>query len=456
MIDGKRIKNLNFNPVNKGNNFFVYWMQHSQRTFFNHALEYSIELSNKYLKPLVVYFCLTDSFPDANSRHYRFMLEGLKEVKAELFKRNIKFVCEIGSPETCVREISKQACCVVTDRGYLKIHKKWRKSIADNIDCAMFQVETDLVVPVEETSLKEEYGAYTIRRKINSRLDEFMVPVSEEKLMINSLGLNLSSADIDDTDKILKELSLNDNCKPSCIRGGSSHALKLLDLFIEQKLPYYSEKRNNPELDFTSGLSPYFHFGQISPVYAGLMVKTKKGEGRDSFLEEMIVRRELSFNFVTYNPFYDSFDCLPQWAKNTLLEHENDKRPYIYTSEEFENSLTHDRFWNAAQLELVLTGKMHGYMRMYWGKKIIEWTDSPKKAFNLAVYLNNKYALDGRDPNSFAGVAWCFGKHDRPWKERPVFGKIRYMNSNGLKRKFNPDLYADNIYAIKNSNHDLD
>jgi len=428
-------------------------MQHSQRTLYNHALEYSIELSNKYLKPLVVYFCLTDSFPDANSRHYRFMLEGLKEVKTELFKGNIKFVCQISSPENGVREISKKACCVVTDRGYLNIHKKWRKSIAESIDCAMFQVETDLIVPVEEVSSKEEYGAYTIRKKINSRLDEFMVPVAEEKLKIDSLGLNLASVDIDDTDKILSDLSLKDNCKPSIFKGGSSQALKLLDLFIEQKLQYYSEKRNNPELDFTSGLSPYFHFGQISPVYAGLMLKNLKGEGRDSFLEEMIVRRELSFNFVTYNPFYDSFECLPEWAKITLFEHKNDERPYIYTKEELENSVTHDKYWNSAQLELVLTGKMHGYMRMYWGKKIIEWTRSPEEAFDLCLYLNNKYALDGRDPNSFAGVAWCFGKHDRPWKERPVFGKIRYMNSNGLKRKFNPDLYADKINSMKNADN---
>lgn len=449
MIDGKRIKNQNNNPVIKENNFFVYWMQHSQRTLYNHALEYSIELSNKFQKPLVVCFCLTDSFPDANSRHYRFMLEGLKEVKIDLFKRNIKFVLKIGSPETCIKEISKKACSVVTDRGYLKIHRKWRETIAQNIECAMFQVETDLVVPVEEASLKEEYGAYTIRKKINSRLDEFMIPVSEEKLMINSLGLDLISEDIDDIDKILAELSLKDNLRPSHFKGGSSQALKLLDLFIDEKLQYYSEKRNDPALDFTSNLSPYFHFGQISPVYAGLRVKSLKGEGRDSFLEEMIVRRELSFNFVTYNPFFDSFECLPDWAKNTLLEHENDKRPYIYSLEELENSLTHDRFWNAAQLELVLTGKMHGYMRMYWGKKIIEWTYSPKEAFDLALNLNNKYALDGRDPNSFAGIAWCFGKHDRPWKERPVFGKIRYMNSNGLKRKFNPDLYADKIYSMK-------
>jgi deoxyribodipyrimidine photo-lyase len=163
----------------------------------------------------------------------------------------------------------------------------------------------------------------------------------------------------------------------------------------------------------------------------------------------MIVRRELSFNFVSYNPFYDSFDSLPEWAKTTLLEHEKDRRDYIYSTEEFEGSLTHDRYWNAAQLELVLTGKIHGYMRMYWGKKIIEWTETPRKAFDTALYLNNKYALDGRDPNSFTGVAWCFGKHDRPWKERPVFGKIRYMNSNGLKRKFNPDLYADKVYSSR-------
>lgn len=449
MIDGRRIKKLNNKKIIVRNDFFVYWMQHSQRTHYNHALEYCVELANKYGRPLAVYFGITPSFPEANSRHYRFMLEGLREVEADLLKRGIKFVCELKSPEDGISDFSKNACAVVTDRGYLRIEKQWRKKVSENIGCAMFQVETDLIVPLEEASLKEEYAAYTIRKKINSRIFEFIVPVKEEKPDIFYPGLAGESQESLDVESILRKLPFSDKFPTVKFRGGTSEALGYLESFIDNRLSFYDEKRNDPSLDFTSHLSPYLHFGQISPVYAALKVLETKSDGADAFLEEMIVRRELSFNFVSYNPFYDSFDSLPEWAKTTLLEHEKDRRDYIYSTEEFEGSLTHDRYWNAAQLELVLTGKMQGYMRMYWGKKIIEWTETPRKAFDTALYLNNKYALDGRDPNSFTGVAWCFGKHDRPWKERPVFGKIRYMNSNGLKRKFNPDLYADKVYSSR-------
>lgn len=448
MIDGKRIQNLNTQKIIKNNEFFVYWMQHSQRTHYNHALEYAVELSNRFEKPLAVYFGITDSFPEAGSRHYRFMLEGLKEVEQNLFKRGIKFVCELKSPETGISDFSKKACAIVTDRGYLEIEKQWRKKVSEKISCAMFQVETDLIVPLEEASFKEEYAAYTIRKKINSKLAHYLAPVKEEKLKIKFLDLNHNSFNSLDIDLTLKKLSFSDSFFPLKIKGGTSKALELFELFLKNKLFSYNEKRNDPCLDFTSNLSPYFHFGQISPVYCRLKAEKIKSDGTDSFLEEMTIRRELAFNFVNYNSCYDSFESLPDWAKITLKDHEKDTRSHIYSDEELENYSTHDKYWNAAQLELVLKGKIHGYMRMYWGKKILEWTKKPEYAFKTALYLNNKYALDGRDPNSFAGVAWCFGKHDRPWKERPVFGKVRYMNSNGLKRKFNPDLYSEQIYSL--------
>jgi len=448
LIDGKRIRQINNKTIIRSNDCFIYWLQHSQRTHFNHALEYSIELANRFEKPLLVYFGITDSFPGANPRHYRFMLEGLMEVEKNLFERGIRFVCELKSPEIGVLGVSQKACAIVTDRGYLRIEKDWRKKVSENLECAMFEVETDLIVPLEEASLKEEYAAYTIRKKINSRLLEFLVPLEEEQINIKSSKFKFGAEETVDLEDLLKKYSIEDNLSPVEFKGGTSNAVELLEIFIKNKLSLYNDKRNDPSLEFTSNLSSYLHFGQISPIYIGLRIGQIKGEGTEAFLEEMIIRRELSFNFVNYNPYYDSFDSLPNWAQITLLEHENDNRPYIYSKEELENSLTHDRYWNAAQLELVLTGKMHGYMRMYWGKKIIEWTTFVRDAFDTALYLNNKYALDGRDPNSFSGVAWCFGKHDRPWKERPVFGKIRYMNSNGLKRKFNPDLYADKIYSM--------
>jgi deoxyribodipyrimidine photo-lyase len=199
--------------------------------------------------------------------------------------------------------------------------------------------------------------------------------------------------------------------------------------------------RNDPNKEYCSNLSPYLHFGQISPLTIALKIQATKDSNTGAFLEELIVRRELSMNYVYFNITYDSFDSLPSWAKTTLLKHAKDPRPYLYTEEELETAHTHDSFWNAAQREMTQTGKMHGYMRMYWGKKIIEWTSSPKEAFQLALRLNNKYELDGRDPNGFTGVAWCFGKHDRAWKERPIFGKVRYMNDAGLTRKFDMSTY---------------
>jgi deoxyribodipyrimidine photo-lyase len=196
-------------------------------------------------------------------------------------------------------------------------------------------------------------------------------------------------------------------------------------------------------------MSPYLHFGQISPLYIALKVQGAKSPGQDSFLEELIVRRELSMNFVLYNRHYDSFDCLPAWAQASLTAHGKDRRPYLYPLKTFETAQTHDPYWNAAQGEMLITGKMHGYMRMYWGKKILEWSSSPEEAYRIALYLNNKYELDGRDPNGFAGVAWCFGKHDRAWGERPIFGKIRYMNANGLRRKFDAGAYVKKIDRMR-------
>jgi deoxyribodipyrimidine photo-lyase len=231
--------------------------------------------------------------------------------------------------------------------------------------------------------------------------------------------------------------------------GGTTEAKKRLRDFIKNKLDEYADLRNDPCLDATSNMSPYLHFGQISPLYIALKVMESEARGKESYLEELIVRRELSYNFVYYNNNYDKFSSLPPWAKNSLNCHARDKREYIYSLEEFEQAKTHDPYWNAAQKEMVLTGKMHGYMRMYWGKKILEWTRNPRQGFKMALYLNNKYELDGRDPNGFAGVAWCFGKHDRAWSERKVFGKIRYMNAAGLKRKFDADKYVERVDRIE-------
>jgi deoxyribodipyrimidine photo-lyase len=449
MIQKERIEILNDKSIRKGR-YILYWMQASQRAEYNHALEYAILKSNELRQPVVVFFGITDHFPEGNERHYAFMLEGLRGVKHGLEKRGIQLVIQHRSPELGAVQMAKGASLVVSDRGYLKIQKVWRSYAAERMDCPLIQVESDVVVPVKEASPKEEYAAATIRPKIHRKLKHFLVPLKETKPVLDSLSLTFDSFKIEDVDKTLSKLQIDRTVKKvSALHGGTEEARKHLDVFVDEKLDHYAELRNDPTLDYLSLMSPYLHFGQISPLFIALRVSRTRSPGKEAYLEELIVRRELSINFVFYNDRYDSFVSVPSWARKSLEGHQKDKRAYLYSRQEFEEGRTHDPYWNAAQKEMVLRGKMHGYMRMYWGKKILEWSQGPEEAFGTALYLNNKYELDGRDPNGFAGVAWCFGKHDRPWGEREVFGNIRYMNEGGLKRKFDAHRYVEWVERLE-------
>jgi deoxyribodipyrimidine photo-lyase len=449
MIQKERIKPLNEKKIRKGN-YVLYWMQASQRTEYNHALEYAISKANDLLQPVIVFFGITDHFPEGNERHYYFMLEGLREVKRSLEKRGIKMVIRHCSPERGIVTLAKDASLVMVDRGYLRIQKEWRRDVAQRVTCPLIQVESDVIVPVEEASPKEEYSAATFRPKIHKKLDHFLVPLKEREPVTDSLSLQLDCLDLEDIDQVVSNLSIDRSVKRvQEFSGGTKEAKRHLAIFLEKKLDHYAELRNDPTLDSLSKLSPYLHFGQISPLYIALKAMETKSPGQEAFLEELIVRRELSMNFVFYHEKYDSFESVPEWARKTLKAHQKNRRPYVYTLQELESAETHDPYWNAAQREMVFKGKMHGYMRMYWGKKILEWNKTPEGAFRNALYLNNKYELDGRDPNGFAGVAWCFGKHDRPWGERPIFGNIRYMNDKGLMRKFDADEYVKMIATLE-------
>ena len=449
MIPEGRIRKLNSEYINENGDYVLYWMQASQRTSYNHALAYAMDEARRLDLPLIVYFGLTDSFPEAYLRHYYFMLEGLLEVKEELKNMGIQFIVLKNTPWEGAVKLSQKAALLVTDRGYLRIERDWRVEAAKAVSCQMIQVESNVVVPADETSMKEEYSAATIRRKIERLIPEYCLPLEKREARKSSLSLSTDPASIpfENIEEIISDLSVNAEV-PQVSRihkGGYPEAKRRLDDFIENKLSFYAEKRNEPSLDLGSNLSPYLHFGQISPLEIYLSLMEHHSENKRVFLDELIIRRELAVNFVLHNPHYDSFSSITSFARATLLEHQKDERPYLYSLLELENGKTHDPYWNAAQLEMVHLGKMQGYMRMYWGKKIIEWTKGPEEAYEIALYLNNKYNLDGRDPNGFAGVAWCFGKHDRGWKEREVFGKVRYMNAKGLERKFDIELYAENV-----------
>ncbi|MHC4539460.1 MAG: deoxyribodipyrimidine photo-lyase [Planctomycetota bacterium] len=449
MIQPERIEVLNNKPVHAGD-YVLYWMQAAQRAEYNHALEYAIRKANHLKKPILVFFGVTQSWPEANERHYAFMLEGLRETQRALEAKGIRMAVRHQSPDAGAIELAGRACLVVVDAGHLRVQRTWRTRVAKRIGCALHQVETNLVVPVEEASDKENFSAGTFRPRIARKLNHYLVPLRHNRPRLDSLGLKLATFDIDDIDKALSELDIDRSvARVGGFRGGTRQAKRRLSYFLAKKLDRFAELRNDPNADCVSHMSPYLHFGQISPLYIALKVLRTSGGGKDAYLEELIVRRELSHNFVFYNNDYDSFACLPPWAKRTLNFHRRDKREYAYPREQFEKAQTHDPYWNAAQKEMALTGKMHGYMRMYWGKKILEWSSSPQAGLKIALYLNNKYELDGRDPNAFAGVAWCFGKHDRAWAERRVFGKVRYMNAAGLKRKFDADAYAKRIEALE-------
>ncbi len=440
MIEPERIRRLNERPVNPAGRRVVYWMQQSQRAEGNPALEHAVARANELDRPVDVIFGLTDGYPEANARHYAFLLQGLAAVRESLEARGIGFELHLGDPARVAAEAARDAALVVADRGYMPVQVRWREHLAREARVRVEEVEGDVVVPVAVASDKEEFAARTIRPRIHRQWRRFLAPLRAlEPRRPSRPGAGRAGEDWRDADDLLARLRVDRSVPPADgFRGGTPEARRRLKRFVDHKLAHYADLRNDPTMDYQSGLSPYLHFGQISPVEVAVAADAS-GAPRvavDAFIEELVVRRELSMNFAAYNPACETYAALPAWARQTLADHAADPRTHIYAFDRWEAADTHDECWNAAQREMVRTGKMHNYMRMYWGKKILEWSRTPEEAFDTALRLNNRYELDGRDPNACAGVAWCFGKHDRPWTRRPVFGTVRYMNAAGLNRKF--------------------
>jgi len=453
-IQKSRIQLLNDAIAARGQ-YVLYWMQQSQRADHNHALEYAIQQANRLGQGVLVAFGLMDDYPEANRRHYTFMLEGLKETRDTLARRGIKLVIQKGAPDEIAQKLGRKASLIVCDCGYLRHQKAWRNHLAQQAACRVVQVESDVIVPLRVVSAKAEYAARTIRPKIHSYLSDYLIDFKLTTVKQSSLTLNVKGIDLEDIDAVLKKLKI-DHSVPAVtnfFRGGSLQARQTFKMFLHRRLTHYVNNRNQPQTDYISHMSPYLHFGQISPLYLALQINgvgSHLQAAKESFLEELIVRRELAMNFVNYAPHYDSYKCLPNWARLTLAEHKKDPRETVYTRRQLENAQTHDEYWNAAMREMRYTGFMHNYMRMYWGKKILEWSKTPEHAFRTTLALNNKYFLDGRDPNSYTGVAWVYGVHDRAWFERPIFGKIRYMAASGLERKCDIKGYVKKVDSLIN------
>ncbi len=434
-----RIQSLNTNAVARGD-YVLYWMQQSQRAEHNPALDLAIGQANRLKLPVLVAVGITAAYPEANWRHFRFMIEGLRDTATRLRQKGIGMVVRLGDPPTVALELGGRAALIVCDVGYTRHQRQWRRTIANAAACRAVQVEGDVVVPVAVVSHKAEYAARTIRPRIQRHLETYLKLPRTVRPRVAALDLDVDGIDLADIDRVLATLSVDRKVRPvtQFFEGGTTAAKKRLKLFIDSHLASYDANRNQPQTDDTSAMSPYLHFGQISPVYLALQIR-EAGSGQDAdragYLEELLVRRELAVNFVHYTADYDRYRCLPKWAQQSLADHAADRREYLYDREALEAAQTHDPYWNAAMLEMKQTGYMHNYMRMYWGKKILEWSKTPQTAFETALAINNKYFLDGRDPNSFAGVAWVFGKHDRAWFQRPIFGKVRTMTAGGLERK---------------------
>ncbi|KAH0648743.1 hypothetical protein KY285_033991 [Solanum tuberosum] len=439
----------------------VYWMFRDQRIRDNWALIHAVDEANKANVPVAIAFNLFDQFLGAKARQLGFMLRGLEKLQGNLQSTlQIPFFLFQGEAIDTIPNFLKEcgASLLVTDFSPLRDVRSWKEKICERVDesVTVHEVDAHNIVPLWVASAKLEYSARTLRGKINKLLPEYLI----ELPAIEPPKIKWSSSNppidwpkiIADVVRKGAEVPELEWCEP-----GEDAAFEVLmgskKGFLTTRLKTYSTDRNNPlKPQALSGLSPYLHFGQISAQRCALeanKVRKNYSQAVDTFLEEMIVRRELSDNFCYYQPQYDSLLGAWEWARKTLMEHASDKREHIYTREQLEKAQTADPLWNASQLEMVHYGKMHGFMRMYWAKKILEWTNGPEEALAITIYLNDKYHIDGRDPSGYVGCMWSIcGVHDQGWRERPVFGKIRYMNYAGCKRKFNVEGYISYVKRL--------
>lgn len=451
-IQTGRVHVLHDAGVRRGR-YVLYWMQQSQRGEDNHALEYAAARANEQGLPLVVGFGLTAAYPNANRRHYRFLLEGLQETGRTLAGRGVPLVVREGDPAEVALGLAGEAALVVCDRGYLRHQRAWRARVAAAAPCAVVEVEADAVVPVEVASDRREYAARTLRPKLQKKWREWLVELRPTPLARDGGGLDLPGEVLDDLDALLDRLGVDGSVAPvpQHFRGGTAEGKARLRRFVARGLARYATDGDQPQREAVSRLAPYLHFGQVSPLWVARQVQASPlavEEGGVAFLEQLLVRRELALNFCWNEPRYDAWDGLPEWARRTLAGHRRDPRAADYDDAALEAARTPDRYWNAAMTELKLTGYLHNRLRMYWGKRVIEWRPDPEDALAVLLRLNDRWSLDGRDPCTYANVLWLFGLHDRPWPERPVYGTVRTMTAAGLERTCDIRAYVAQVEAL--------
>lgn len=459
-----RVFRANDQPFRDEGRYILYWCQANRRAEANHALAFAAQLANERQVPLLVYEALTYRFALANDRLHTFILEGVPEMAAGVRARGAGYCFylhrNVQDPNDVLYRLAGAAVAVVSDDFPTFLTRKHNESVAKKIGVAYFQVDSSCVVPMRKIE-KKQYAAYTIRPRIHRLLPNYLTETPDWKVDV-PWGLPTPAFHTEVTLESIPDLvascDIDHSVKPSIsFTGTRAMALRHLDVFLRERLRKYEGERNEPSRHATSNLSPYLHYGRVSGLEVAVAARDygrQHGLSTEGFLEELIVRRELSFNHALYSARPESLKNLPEWALDTLRAHARDTRDPSYTREQFENACTHDELWNATQWEMRLRGKIHGYYRMYWGKKIIEWSPTCQDALETMVYIHDRYALDGRDPNTYTSILWCFGLHDRPWVERPIFGKVRYMALSGMQRKTDVSAYLKEVAYLKSTGKD--
>jgi len=489
-INSYRVFKRSDHPPNPEGEYVLYWMQINRRFYYNFALEYAIGLANKLEKPLLILETFSCDYPWATSRSHTFMMQGMKEHLEYAKQKHFNYISfveeEPGQYHSLLMRVTKKASVLVTDEYPVFIIRNRNESLPGKINIPYITVDSNGLIPLG-VSDKDPYSAYFFRKIMQKNfIEAYTNPPKKEPLddlgdkttidMDQQLlrGLPDAEKSLSDIVGTISKLKIKKDVRPVEWHGGRSAALGMLGQFVKNGLLVYDQKRNAPDENHTSSLSPWLHFGRISEYEIVNTVLNYQPEGWDldkitfnkgsaggffngnpnidSFLDELITWREVGFHFAHHRPDYDQFNSLPGWALKTMNKHKNDKREWIYSYEELEQSITHDEIWNAAQTQLREKGIIHNYLRMLWGKKVIEWTPDYETALQYLIDLNNTYAIDGRDPNSYSGIFWCFGRFDRAWQERPVFGKLRYMTSDSAKKKLNLKKYLQMYSSESNPN----
>jgi len=460
----ERVRKLNSAEIRENARYVLYWAQMNRRVECNHALAYATELANELDMPVLFYEGLTCSYPYANDRLHTFILEGVPDnaeaAKADGLGYAFYLRRKASDRDDILYQLARDAAAVVTDDYPTFIAVRHNASVPAKLSIPYFTVDSSCIVPMALME-KREYAAYTIRPRIHRLLPDHLRPFTMPAIKRKWRGERPSwHTDVarDAIPDLVASCDIDHQVKPStAFRGGSKAARERLRYFVSRNLRNYAKDKNEPSARATSNVSPYLHFGHISSLEVALAVREHAKEHNQSaasFLEELIVRRELAFNFARFTPKHESLSSLPDWIRDTMNEHARDERDPHYTAQQMERAETYDPLWNATQKELLLRGKIHGYYRMYWGKKIIEWSKTYAGALKLMIYLHDRYALDGRDPNTYTNILWCFGLHDRPWYDRPIFGKIRYMSYEGMKRKTDMNAYIKEIEYVEQTGKD--